>query len=118
MTAYAEALFALSDADRKSIESLVDKAKDERRRKKLEAELDLPHLPAPLVYLWNLYARLSARRSAGGFGPSRLSWQDIDAFQRVTGRKFNSWEVEVVEALDDIEVTAMNEASKRAAEQI
>lgn len=40
---------------------------------------------------------------AGGFaGPNPIGWQDIDAFTRCSGFRLAPWEVELIEALDDI----------------
>jgi hypothetical protein len=58
-------------------------------------------LPAALGYLWIAFLRLAARRQSYGFGPVRLSWVEIDAFNRLSGTKLKPWEIEIIEALDD-----------------
>ena len=94
------------------IEGLLDRAKTPERREKLEAELDLPPLPWCLVYLWNRFNRLSNRRGSNGFGPSLLSYTEIEAFQVLTGFRFTSWEIEMIEMLDLEFVVSRVQASK------
>jgi hypothetical protein len=44
--------------------------------------------------------RLASRRQSSGFGPMKLSWSEIDAFNRLSGLVLRPWEIEVIEALD------------------
>lgn len=60
-----------------------------------------PPFPEELGYLWQIYLRLSARRSVG-WGRSPLSWADIDAFCRLTGTRLVPWEIKIIEMLDDL----------------
>ena len=52
-------------------------------REELE-ELESVPLPSAAEYIWSIFLELSAHRTSGGFGPTPLSWQDLDAWQRVT----------------------------------
>ena len=68
----------------------------------VEAELTLPEFPKALAYLWRAYLRLR-RRAPGGFsGPQPVSWLEIDAFARRSGLALAPWEIELIEALDNI----------------
>lgn len=40
--------------------------------------------------------------AAGLGGANPIGWQDIDAFDRKSGLRLGPWEVEIIEALDDI----------------
>ncbi|WP_158673475.1 hypothetical protein [Bosea sp. FBZP-16] len=60
----------------------------------------MPPFPSALRYLWQAFARMSSRRGSTGWGPAPLSWQDIDAFCRLSGLRFAPWEIETIEALD------------------
>lgn len=68
-------------------------------------------MPAALAYLWRTYNRIRRRAAAGGFGPSPISWADIDAFTRHSRFALAPWEIEIVEQLDDL---YMGEQAKQA----
>jgi len=74
------------------------------KRAEYEAELTVPPLPAALHYLWATFWRLR-RRKAGGMGTEPITWADLDAFCRFTGQTIAPWEVEAIEALDDLYLT-------------
>jgi len=60
----------------------------------------MPPFPAALGYLWRAYLRLR-RRAPGGFsGPQPVDWPAIEAFTRLFD--LAPWEIEIIEALDDI----------------
>jgi hypothetical protein len=62
----------------------------------------MPPFPKPLHYLWTIYRRIR-RRNAGGFGGAEpVGWPAIAAFVGLTGIRLAPWEVELLEALDDI----------------
>ncbi|WP_425486856.1 phage tail assembly chaperone [Aminobacter niigataensis] len=67
-------------------------------------------MPWCLVYLWSRFNRLSNRRGTNGFGPSLLTYPEIDAFQRLTGFRFTPWEIEMIEMLDHAYIAARAEA--------
>lgn len=60
-----------------------------------------PALPEGCGELWRMFLTLHARRGSSGFGASRITFADLDAFQRVTGRRLASWEVEAIMRADD-----------------
>lgn len=59
-------------------------------------ELDVPPLPDSLQPLWRIYLQLDAGRGAGGFGTAAIGWQDIAAWQRITGQPLTGWEAETL----------------------
>ena len=63
---------------------------------KRPAELDAPPLPDSLYPLWQIYLQLDAGRGAGGFGAAAIGWQDIAAWQRITGQPLTGWEAETL----------------------
>lgn len=107
MRAYAKKAFELAavDADgnsyREVLQGLRDRTADSKQIAKYEAELACPEMPAELVYLWNAFLRLSARRTVG-FSANPISWSEIDAFARYTGTRLTPWEVKILEDLDDL----------------
>lgn len=72
------------------------------RREVYEAELQSPPFPVALSYVWDAYARLSARRSSNGFGANPIAWSEIDAFIRLTGCVLTPWDIGLIEMIDDL----------------
>lgn len=62
--------------------------------------LDRPRCPAGCEALWRAFRDLSASRANSGFGPLRITFTEIDAFQRVTGLRLKPWEVEAIRRAD------------------
>jgi hypothetical protein len=81
---------------------LIERARNEETKKQRLEELQMPDFPTPVQYLWNTFRRLSHRRTSGAYGPNPITWQDIDAFCRVTRMSLVPWEIEVIEMLDDM----------------
>jgi len=71
-----------------------------RGRTEFEARLKGPALPPTLQPLWALYQEVSEGRSAGGMGPSVLTWADLLAWQAVTGGTLDGWEAATLFAMD------------------
>jgi hypothetical protein len=65
----------------------------------LEALEGVP-LPDPAAYVWDAFLELSSHRASSGFGPSPLSWLDLDAWQRVTGTTMTALERSWIFELD------------------
>jgi hypothetical protein len=86
---------------------LLSRAKTEDRRRELSEMLTVPPFPVALTYLWRAFHRLRRRKGGSGFGPSPIEWSDIDAFVRNSGLRFAPWEVEMIEALDDLLMAQM-----------
>ena len=69
----------------------------------------------PLLYLWTAYHRLRRRKGGNGFGVSPLEWTDIDAFNRLSALNLLSWEVAMLERLDDVFLKAAADGQKTGA---
>jgi hypothetical protein len=65
-------------------------------------ELEGKQLPDVALGAWAAFIELSAHRSSSGFGPSVLSWLDVDAWQRTTGARLCALEREWLFELDRI----------------
>lgn len=61
---------------------------------------DAPALPDALEPLWLDFMELHASRANSGFGPSRISFAEIEAFQRVRGGKFLPWQIDAIRRAD------------------
>lgn len=80
-----------------------------------QAKLDAaPPQPPNTARVWGIFLELHQRRPQGEFGPMRLPWTEVEAFQRVTSVPLRNWERQAIFALEDtfFEVRAENEAKK------
>lgn len=60
-----------------------------------------PKLPHEMRYLWRTFVSLHRARGSNGWGPSPITWSDLDAYCRLTGVALDPWEVEAIRALDE-----------------
>ncbi|WP_293510060.1 hypothetical protein [Parvibaculum sp.] len=65
-------------------------------------------MPLALRYIWTTYHRLRGRKGAGLNGAEPISWPDIDAFMRMTGNRLAPWEIQLLESLDNIFLSALS----------
>ena len=72
-------------------------------------ELKYSHLPFLATPVWNYYNSLSSRRAVTEFGPACITWQDLKAWQDMTGNKLQEWELKAILALDDAYISAWSE---------
>ena len=63
--------------------------------------VDAPRLPIGCEQLWQDFIDLHSARGSTGFGPARISYHDIDGFQRINGVKFEAWQIEAIRKADD-----------------
>lgn len=69
-------------------------------------ELDGPPAPRALAYLWGWFIELSAARGRNGFGGlNALSYQELDAWARLSGIAPTPFEVGVLRRLDQAFLT-------------
>jgi hypothetical protein len=64
-----------------------------------QALLDAPPCPDDCEELWRMFNDLHESRSWAN-GPGRISFTDLDAFQRVTGVTLQRWELEAIRKAD------------------
>lgn len=74
--------------------------------------LEAPPCPQGCEELWSTFLELSACRGNNGFGPTRITYGDIDAFQRVTGVKLKPWELDAVRKADSAFLASWHESNK------
>lgn len=61
---------------------------------------DGPEVPWAGARIWGLFLRLHEGRGGGGFGPAPITYEAIEAFQRVSGEPLRPFEIEIIRALD------------------
>lgn len=71
----------------------------ERSGRQPAALANAPRLPEGLAPLWRDFMELHGCRGSG-FGPARITYVDIAAFQHVTGRVFSPWELSAIQGAD------------------
>lgn len=86
---------------REVLQGLLARAHKPEKIAQYQEKLACPPLPPALDYLWRAYQRMR-RRKGGGFGLSPIEWPDIDAFLRHARIDLAPWEIETVEAIDDL----------------
>lgn len=62
--------------------------------------LDAPELPGGLEMLWADFVDLHISRGSTGLGPARITYLDIDAFQRVRNVRLLSWQIDAIQRAD------------------
>ena len=65
-----------------------------------QALLDAPACPDGCEELWHIFDELHGCRSWAN-GPGRITYMDLDAFQRVTGLTLHRWEIEAIRRADN-----------------
>lgn len=61
---------------------------------------DAPRLPVGCEPLWRDFLALHSTRGSNGFGPERITFPALDAYQRLYGVRFAAWEIEAIRAAD------------------
>lgn len=82
----------------------------ERTGRSIAEIANLPALPTGAERLWIDFLDLSSARGSTGFGPARISWLDLDAYQRVKRLRFCAWEIDAIRRADN---AYMEQAGKR-----
>lgn len=70
-------------------------------------------MPPELTYLWGWFQELSATRGSNGFGPNPITYTEIGAWSRLTGRLIRPTEVRLIMTLDGLFRIAVSEASEQ-----
>lgn len=61
---------------------------------------DAPEIPYAGHRVWGIFLRLHESRGGGGFGPSPISYEAMEAFSALAGEVLRPWEIEIIRALD------------------
>lgn len=60
-----------------------------------------PSLPDGLSALWLDFAQMHECRGSTGFGPMRISFADVQAFQAINRVRHEPWEIEAIRRADN-----------------
>ena len=69
----------------------------------------LPKLVEPV---WNAFCAMHDAWGSNGYAPNAVTWQDIAAWQQVSGQALTPWELEMVRALDGVAMAAFARQAK------
>ena len=58
-------------------------------------------VPEGCEQLWSDFMALHLSRGSTGFGPARIAFADIDAFERVNRVKLDPWELDAIRRADN-----------------
>jgi hypothetical protein len=61
-----------------------------------------PSFPAGLETLWRNFGELHKCRGSSGFSVARITFVDIDAWQRTRRIRLNPWEIDLIQQVDDL----------------
>jgi hypothetical protein len=115
--AYAERVFALQapQDDGRSLSAHLEAAAPHSEDARRQLEIDpLCDAAQPL---WGWYQELAARRGSNGFGPNKVSYAEIEAWERRSGVTLHEHEVEWVFELDRIFLAAIQPPEKPKAQR-
>ena len=62
--------------------------------------LEEPQVPPGGSDFWTWFWELADGRGGNGFGPLPLSWQDMDAWARISGIELQPWQARILRAMD------------------
>ncbi|MFZ6655939.1 phage tail assembly chaperone [Undibacterium sp. TJN19] len=65
-------------------------------------------VPIELEYLWHWFLDLHHSRGNNGMGPAVITFQDMQAWMQVTGRKPERFELDAIRALDRLYLESLN----------
>jgi hypothetical protein len=66
---------------------------------------EAPELPEGLAALWQAFLELHGSRGSTGWGPQRITYADMQAWQALTGSRLRPWEVDLIRKADDVWLT-------------
>lgn len=66
-----------------------------------EMLIDAPVLPSGLDRLWGDFLELHDSRGSTGFGAMRITFADMNAWQRVRGARLKAWEIDAIRKADN-----------------
>ena len=70
-------------------------------------------IPVDMEHLWDIFWELNASRGSSGFGPSPISYLEIEAWTRITHKELTSWEISVLRQMDAAYLLTASEMQKR-----
>lgn len=86
----------------------------EAKRAEFEAKLFLPDLPEEYTFAWNAFHELNGSRGSNGFGVNPITYLEIDAYVRLTGKVLLPYEINAINVIDACFLKAQDNLRKTA----
>jgi hypothetical protein len=61
-----------------------------------------PPLPVGCKHLWQDFLELHGSRGSTGWGPQRITFSDLHAWQQVNEVRLSAWEIDCIRKTDDL----------------
>lgn len=74
---------------------------------------EAPQCPEGCYQLWRDFLALHHGRGSTGFGPARISFSDILAYQQVRGIRLSQWDISTIQRADTAFLEHCAEEKKR-----
>jgi len=71
--------------------------------------LNGPEFPDLCAHIWRDFLNLNKSRRMGFSGPDPITFQDVFAWQAVTGNILHPWEVSAIMAIDEAFMASLND---------
>lgn len=84
-----------------------------RAQREEEEEAKRPKPPEGFEFVWEWYFELAQSRQQTGFGVSPISWQEMDAWARITGVTLYPWLAMCFRAMDQAWLKVAAERSRK-----
>lgn len=72
-------------------------------------ELIQPDFPEELTHVWDAFIQMSASRQSSGGGPAPITYQDMEAWMRLTRKVMRPREVRTIKEMDGICLSLITE---------
>lgn len=69
-------------------------------------------LPKVISPIWNAFIAMHDARGSNGHAPNAITWQDIAAWQQVSGNALTPWELDTIRAIDGVAMAAFAKQAK------
>lgn len=79
-----------------------------------DALANAPTLPDGCEQLWRDFLALHNSRGSSGFGPSRITYADLEAFQRVEDVRLPAWQIDAIRGADGAFMTVHAAQNRRS----
>lgn len=113
MTAFANHEFWLNEAQGDGATRRAHLEAASRQMGHTAPDLEGPPCPDALLPIWHLFLGLSAQRTLHAAGPNPLTWPELDAYCRLSGDDWSSFELTAILALDRVFLAAQAAAMQR-----